>query len=148
MSDLKARLESKARRTCTVPVQVDDPGPARVRVEAANRAYLLAELAAADADEVKTAARDAAAAELAAAQQAEAACYELIVFVALADDDMERVVAAHQRPDGELDRHRATPVLAAACALDEGLRDEAWWAAQLTRWSQGEALTCTGACSI
>lgn len=141
MSDLRARLEAKHRRTCTVPVQVDDPGPARARVEAARHAYVMAELAASQ-DDTKAAARDDAQAALAAAQEDEAACYVPVEFAALPDDDMEAIVARHQRPDGEIDRKAATPVLAAACAVDEDLRDEAWWAQQLATpaWAQGEAL--------
>jgi hypothetical protein len=141
VSDLRSRLEAKARRTCTVPVQVEDPGPARARVLAAQRAYITAELEAAG-DETKTAARDEAKAALEDAQAAEAACFVEVEFAALADDDMEAVVARYQRPDGEVDRRKATPVLAAACAVDEDLRNEAWWAEQLARpeWAQGEAL--------
>ncbi len=44
------------------------------------------------------------------------------------------------REDGQLVPATSLPVLAAACAVDPDLQDEAWWAEQLNgdSWSLGE----------
>lgn len=139
---LRSQLEAKARRSCTVPVQVHDPGPARAAVEraeaAAQRADVISRLSPDDTAKHKE--KTSADRALTKARAALAGCYVQVEFAALPADEWEAIVAAHQRKDGEIDTAAALPVMAAACAADEDLRDEAWWTDQLARdvWSSGD----------
>ncbi len=143
-TSLRERLAAKARRTCTVPVQVSDPGPARAAHDAAQRRVLALTLSVAEDrdDEEHAAALEKAQAALDVAQAELDEHFVMVEFQALADDEYEAIVARFSDEEGALDRHAATPLLAAACAVDESLRDADWWAEQLARpqWSTGEAL--------
>lgn len=133
---LRERLEAKARRRVTLPVQVgDDPTPAVQLVEGATFALAVAR----GAETVDEAAVATAEEALAAAQAGLAEHWVHVEFVALDPDDMERLLAAHQGADGELDTDSAVPYLAAECAVDESLGDPQWWADHITaKWSYGE----------
>lgn len=67
-----------------------------------------------------------------------------VQFQALEPGEFEKVTAAYPSAEGEdggLDWHKALPVLAALCAIDEELQDDAWWAEQLTAtFTHGEKL--------
>lgn len=132
---LKKRLAAKKRRVLTVPVQVCEPGPARARLKEASQALLMAEFAK-HAEDVLEPLRAAKA----AAEDALEACFERVEFAALDPADMERLMSAHTKADGETDDVALLPVLAAESATDEDLRDESWWIEQLTggTWTYGE----------
>jgi hypothetical protein len=143
-TSVRERLAAKARRTCTVPVQVSDPGPARAAHDDAQRRVLALTLAVAEHgdDEQRAAALAEANTALDVARAALDEHFVHVEFQALADDEYEAIVARFSDDEGALDRRAATPLLAAACAVDESLRDPDWWAEQLARpeWSTGEAL--------
>ncbi|MHB1063529.1 MAG: hypothetical protein ACYC1Z_03385 [Georgenia sp.] len=136
---LREKLAAKQRRRASYPVQVSDPAEANARVAAARLALSAALISGADVDEAD---REARRAEVTAAQQAAEACFVDVAFTALAPEDFEALMAAHTLPDGSVDRARFLPALAAACAVEEDLQDEEWWAGQLDRatgaWSPGE----------
>ncbi|NCT90255.1 hypothetical protein GXB85_04710 [Cellulomonas sp. APG4] len=130
---LRERLEGKARRRLSVRVQVTDPAADREAVSAA-QTLLLAAQAAPEAHDVP-AAQDAYDAAVAAFL----GNFEDVPFEALDPKDFEALVDAHSRAD-DIDRDGLLAALAAACVVDEDLRDEAWWRAQLARpeWTTGE----------
>lgn len=132
---LRDRLAAKRRRTTTIPVQVEDDTTQQADLETARRAHLAATLGDV-APEVKAAAQEA----VDAAEAALAATREDVVFQALSPDDAERIWSEHTGEDGQLVPATSLPVLAAACAVDPDLQDEAWWTAQLNgdSWSLGE----------
>lgn len=133
---LKARLEAKARRRVTVRVQVTDPAQDVRRADEARAFLLHAQLVPERADQVPS--LEAAVKE---ADKAVDAHYVDVVFEQLHDVDFEAVVAAHTTDDG-VDQDAVLPVLAAACAVEEDLRDEEWWTEQLDpskgSWNPGE----------
>lgn len=132
---LRDRLEAKARRREGYRVLVDDPSVAASRVSDAHTMLL-----AAQATPDRAGALDAAQEALAAAQGDLEACYELVDFAALDPDDYDALVTAHTDADGDLDRSAMLPELAAACAVDESVKDADWWRTLLTTggWSAGE----------
>lgn|GEM_PF-1372660 len=132
---LRDRLESKQRRRVTWTVEVSDPSTTQARVAAAR-----AQLAQAEALETSEESRAALAAELADAERAVATHYEQVQFEALDPDLFEAMLVEHSDAAGDVDRARMRPALAAACAVDEGLRDEQWWADRFASgvWSKGE----------
>lgn len=132
---VKKRLAAKQRRVLEVPVQVSEPGPARARLEEASKALVMAEFSKRPEEELEPLRAAKAAAEAALEE-----CFERVQFGSLLPADMERLVAAHTKPDGETDDVTLTPVLAAACATDSDLQDEEWWTQQLISgsWSYGE----------
>lgn len=129
---LRDRLEGKQRRRVSWTVEVSDPTASQARVAAAR-----AQLAQAQALDT---AQDALADEVAAAERALAAHYETVEFEALAPDVFEAMLVEYSDAAGDVDRARLRPALAAASSVDEGLRDEQWWAAQFASgvWSKGE----------
>lgn len=133
---LRDRLAAKQRRHVSVPVQVSDPTDDVQRVAAARALLLAAQADPARADELPDL-------ERAEAQAAAALAAHVVVvkFAQLPDDDFEALVAAHTGNDG-INQVTLLPALAAACAVDEDLRDEAWWAEQLDprvpTWGPGE----------
>lgn len=134
---LREQLAAKTRRTVVVPVLVSDPGEDVRRLEEARAGYLAAAVRGRDVEDAK--------ASLDAAAEAVQAHYADAVFQALDPDDFEAVAAAYPSTDGQdggLDWKAALPVLAAACAVDETVRDKDWWATQLDSgvWSHGEKL--------
>ena len=144
---LKERLAAKKRRSVIVPVQVSDPGPARVAYETAERQVTLLQLthdaSADDGSKDRAALKRKLTASKKERDKARAAYlehFEEIEFVAAAADDAERVLGEHLDKDGNWDETTACAPLAALCAADEELRDEAWWTEQLASdaWSAGE----------
>jgi len=135
---LRERLAAKQRRRVVVPVQVSDPGPAREALDLATRKAQFLELAGTDPDGLA-----AAQAAETAARAALAEHYENVEFQAIAPVDAEAIFAAHTNDAGETDDVAAAPELAAACAVDEELRDVDWWREQLTdgTWSLGERVS-------
>lgn len=133
---LRDRLAAKRRRTLVVPVQVEDDTTQRADVETARRALFAATLGTDVDPEVKTAAQAA----VDAAEAALAATREDVVFQALPPDDGERLWSEHTGEDGQVVPATILPVLAAACAVDPDLQDEAWWTEQIAggSWSMGE----------
>lgn len=133
---LRERLQAKARRRVTVTVQVTDPADDARRAAEARVLLLAAQTDPTRADELPALER--------AVEEADAAVAANMVdvtFEQLTDADFEAVVAAHTTDDG-VDQAAVLPVLAAACAVDEDLRDEQWWTDQLDPasgvWSPGE----------
>jgi hypothetical protein len=145
---LKERLAAKKRRTVTVPVQVTDPGPARGAYEQAERQVTLLQLAHDSGADDGSKDRAALKRRLTTAKKARDKAladyrehFEEVEFQAAEPDDVERILSEHLDKDGTWDDSTATAPLAALCAVDEELRDEAWWVEQLTpptSWSQGE----------
>lgn len=138
---LRDQLAAKQRRRVSYPVQVADPEPAQQRAAVAHQALAAAEVnGRATPDEIA-----ALQADYDTAQADAEACFVGVDFDALPPADFEALIAAHTLEDGKdagIDRARLMPALAAACAVDESLRDESWWAEQLdperTSWSTGE----------
>lgn len=144
---LRERLAAKKRRTVTVPVQVSDPGPARVAYEQAERQFLLLQLTHDAGRDDGSKDRAALKRKLASAKKARDTAkagylehFEEVEFQAANAPDAERVLGEHLGSDGEWMESTALPPLAALCAVDEELRDEPWWTEQLASgsWSSGE----------
>lgn len=78
--------------------------------------------------------------DLEAARAELAEHYVEIQFQALLPRDLEELQDAHTGPDGEEDTETFVPALAAACVVDEDLKDPAWWAGQRDSggWGWGE----------
>lgn len=140
---LRDQLAAKARRHASYPVQVADPVGAGERVGVAEAALRVLNLDQ-DADPAEV---ERARTEVADARRALEACFVQVEFQALTPADFEALVVTHtleDAGDGEpgINRKTMLPALAAACAVDEDLRDETWWAAQFdpetTTWTKGE----------
>ncbi|GAA2242488.1 hypothetical protein GCM10010401_14250 [Rarobacter faecitabidus] len=134
MASIKEQLEAKRRRTASVLIPVEDARREASEMERAKGrlALALAEESQGDTSELE--------AELEAAVSAWQAKHAEVVFQALGSDVYEGLLAPHYGAGGDLDPVAATPVLAAACAVDEDLQDIDWWIAQVAsdRWSRGE----------
>lgn len=133
---LRDQLDRKARRRVVVPVQVSDPAQDDRRAADARRQLALARVTPGmDPDALAELER-----LVEETTTALAAHFVDVAFVALRGDDFEALIAAHTGDDGDLDRDRMRPALAAACAEDESLRDPDWWAEQFAsdEWSAGE----------
>ncbi len=132
---LADRLRAKAARRVVVPVLLDSTADDERRVADARTLHLAALARKAPAEEI-----DTLAADLAAAEDAARAHTLDVEFQALAPADFERLVGASTDKAGDVDRDAALPALAAACAVDESLRDEALWAELIGSgtWSKGE----------
>lgn len=132
---LRDTLASKSRRRETIPVQVSDPAEDLSRAAEARALAVAAVLRGAAAEEVAALEADAATADDAVRSH-----YADVEFQAMDPRDFEALLMAHT--DGEADTNSQTlrPALAAACAVDEDLRDEEWWATQFDSgsWSKGE----------
>lgn len=139
MSELRKRLEAKQRRRESIPVQVDNiPDGAEEAVDAAQTNLRMLVLSGKpDDDPLVLAAHKA----LDQARAAIAACFVRVEFQTIDEADMEALAAAATTEDGSLDTKAITAPLAAACAVDEDLRDEDWWAAQIPMWSHGERVS-------
>lgn len=143
MSDLRSRLEAKARRCAVLPVQVSDPGDAARRVaELERQAVFVASGLVQRTDEQRALDEEALA-------DARAQLAEHVVDVelqALAGDAFEQITSAFPGTDpgedGGMDWRAALPALLAASAVDEDLRDVDWWTEQLAadHWAHGERL--------
>lgn len=133
---LRERLEAKARRRVTIPVQVaEDPAEVARFVEGARA--LLSTLRHTEPPDDK--AISSAEVALTAAEEALAACWVHIPFQALLPADMEALLAEHATTGTDEDDRVILPHLAAECVLDPDLRDAAWWHDQITGvWSYGE----------
>ncbi|WP_182112887.1 hypothetical protein [Actinotalea sp. JY-7876] len=136
MSSIRDRLAAKARRRVVIPVLVSDPTEDRRRAAVADAEFLAAQARPARAGDLPALQEAAAAARAAVAQH-----FEDVAFRALRPDDLEALIAEHSKGE-EPDRDALRAALAAECAEDEALRDEAWWREQLdpktTSWSSGE----------
>ncbi len=132
---LREQLAAKRARTTTVPVQVSDPGPARSRVAELERVLTMRQVTNRAPKEILAAEQD-----LEEARQALKAFYVAVEFKNLEPVELEALQDAHTNADGELVRVTLAPALAAACAVDEDLQDEAWWVEQLGSgaWAWGE----------
>lgn len=139
---LRSRIEAKARRRVVYPVQVTDPTATAAALAEAERLVALytattAPDDASDEDRERLAKaealRDAARAE-------HASHYAEVTFRALSPDEFEALAASYRDDAGGLDTKALSAPLAAACAEDEDLRDEEWWAEQLTggSWNTAE----------
>ena len=138
-SSLRTRLESKRRRRVVFPVQITDPSEALEELAAARRRLTLLEFTDRPEDDDEMVAARAAVDE---AQAAHDEHYAHVEFQSIPSADLEALMAAHRKPDNpeETDYEAIAAPLAAASAIDEDLRDEAWWAEQLARheWTLGE----------
>lgn len=135
---LRGRLEAKRRRHLDYRVVIDDSqvAAALAAVQVAG-AELLAAQVAETAPQLLAARQDA----VAAAQAALQGCFEVVGFDAMDPDEYDALVTAHADPTtGDPDRATLLPVLAAECAVDQGLADPTWWVARLVSgtWSSGE----------
>lgn len=137
MSSIRERLAAKKRRRMVFPVQISDPGGSVERLERARKTVTLLELSGVDEDDERMVAADA---EVAAALAEHDAHFEFLQFHALNADDMEALAANYRDDEGELDTKALTVPLAAACAVDPELQDEAYWAELLAsdEWSHAE----------
>lgn len=139
MSELRKRLEAKQRRHESIPVQVDHiPDGADEAIDAAQTNLRMLVLSGKpDDDPLVIAAKKA----LDQARAVVGACFVHVEFQTIDDADMEALAATATNEDGSLDTKAITAPLAAACAVDEDLRDEEWWAARLAAWSHGERVS-------
>lgn len=129
------RLEAKQRRRVTVDVLVSDPARDEEAAARARELWLASTVDGSDEQEVSRL--------KAALDAAEAAVRGHVVeveFQSIPAGDLEALVAAFSGDSGEVDRARLLPELAAACAVEEELRDADRWAALLgsPAWTQGE----------
>lgn len=135
MATVKERLEAKRRNRTSVLVQVEDPRAAANALDTAKSRLALAM-------SEDTASKDFTALETAVEETAAAwrACHVEVEFQSLQADEYEAITARCRKGDGDLDSVAVTPLLAAACAVDEELQDVDWWTAQLASesWSAGE----------
>jgi len=138
VSALRDRLAAKARRRTVFHVEISDAEDARRRVDEAQQQVTLRGFMD-GASELET-----AKAALAAAEQELAKHYEPVEFQAATPADYEALSAAHfqDKKDDDIDIDAVLPALAAICAVEEDMRDEAWWSDQLSpatsAWSAGE----------
>ena len=132
---LRERLDAKSRRRVVVPVLVGEPTQDDVRRVAEAQAAYLEALAEGDTPPAS------------AVDEAMASFRVDVEFQALPPNEFEAIAAGYpaaEGDDGGMDWKSALPVLAAMCAVDEDLRDEAWWAKALSdegSWSHGERHT-------
>lgn len=149
MTSLRELIERKARRTAQLPVLVGDAsGTARAVADAVSalqahqREVAGREDPEALSDEDKATEqrlRDDVTSALAAQQQT----VVLVELQALDSHEWDAVFGDIE-PDADgtipLDDYRAA--LLAACCVDEGLRDAAWWEQQLARpeWTKGDKI--------
>lgn len=125
---IRDKLRSKQRRSVTVALAVADTGEAETALARAHADHRLASLGhGSDGHEEEvTRAREA----VAAAQRAEADCYEHVTVTALPADEFEALVDAHPTRDGDaggVPWHTATfrPALLAAC-VDADMTEQDW----------------------
>lgn len=144
---LRSRIEAKARRRVVYPVQVTDPTAAAAALAEAERLVALytattASDGASDEDRERLAKAEALR-DAARTQHAEH--YVEVTFQALSPADFEALAAGYRDDEGDLDTANLGAPLAAACAVDEDLRDEAWWAEQLAggAWNTAEVSVLT-----
>ncbi len=133
---LRDRLEGRPRKTAVVRLARGNAEGLKVAVfEAARK---LAEVRSDGFDDHLAAeALDDAQTRL------EAEGEDVVEFGALPPSDFEAISAAHTLDDGKLDVDRMRPVLLAASAVDESLRDEEWWRESFAshRFSAGDQQT-------
>lgn len=133
--NLRDRLASKQRRRVVVSVEIAPMGEDQAtRVAAAQTELLAALTKGGDTDSLRE-----------AVEVAQGENRADVGFTACADDVFEKVAAAFPAQDGGdggFDWHTALPVVAALCADDEDLQDDAWWAEQFESgtWGHGEKL--------
>jgi len=150
VSDLKARIEAKARRTATLPIQVGDVAAAAADVQTVRGALELRQqqlkeqrLAGVDVDPASDDRLVQLLEQLGAALQRQADTVVPVKLQALDPDAWDAVLDSIE-PDeeGSIDLTEVRATLLAASAVDEDLRDETWWAEQLARpeWSKGDRL--------
>lgn len=132
---LREQLAAKRTRHVIVPVQVSDPGPARSRVSELEKRLTIRQLGKRPEEEILEAET-----ELAEARAELAKHFVDVEFRAIPPADFEALQDAHTTDDGTPDPLTFPPVLAAACAVDEDLRDEEFWVEQLSSgaWAWGE----------
>lgn len=151
MSVLRERIEAKARRTSTLPLQVGDVAAAAAEV-ATFRAALqthqagLTERAAAGggeptADDMERTGRLRD--DLAAAKRRQADTVAEVELQALPSDEWEAIASSAARDeDGDIDLEDVLGVLLAASVTDQTLADADWWTGQLNRpeYTRGDRL--------
>lgn len=132
---LREQIEAKDRRRIFVPVQLSDPGVDAARARDLNTLALAAEV---DGSSVEQLAEAVAARDTALA--AVDAHFADVEFRALVPDEFEALINRHTDGEGDLNRRALCAELAAACAVDESVKDADWWAAQFEggTWSKGE----------
>lgn len=146
MSDsLRSRIEAKARRRVVYPVQVTDPTAAEAARTEAQRLLLVLTMGRDDPDAPDTDEIAKARTLLEAAETHLATHYAEVAFQALPAADFEALATFYRDDEGDLDNAALAAPLAAACAVDEDLRDESWWAQQLAggAWNTAEVSVLT-----
>jgi hypothetical protein len=151
VSGLRERIEAKARRTATLPLQVGDVAAAAAEV-ATFRAALQAHLAVlqerAEAGGGEPAAEDLERtgqlrADLAEANRRQADTVAQVQLQALPSDQWEALASSARRDeDGDIDLEDVLGELLAASVVDQDLADADWWTGQLARpeYSRGDRL--------
>jgi type IV secretory pathway VirJ component len=144
VSSLRQLIESKARRTASLPILVGDAEGAAMAVAVAVQA--LQEHLAAAGDDPGDEQRAAEQTLRDGVKQALAAQRETVIEVrlqALPDDEWDAIFGdIEPDEDGEISLDDFRAVLLAASCVDEELRDAAWWESQLARpeWTKGDKL--------
>lgn len=145
MTSLASRLAARETRRVVVPIEVTDPGEdVRTLAVLARRALdaVRAQRAAGLIDDEQLAAARKAADE---AREALAAHCLDVALVAAPPDVWEALVTEHLADDGADVSPEALPVMLAACAEDESLRDPQWWTEHLRTWPFGDREALRGA---
>lgn len=137
MGSLADRLRGKQRRRITVAIQVAETAAEEAAAEDARVLWMAAAVDTED-DTPALAAKARFDEAVAALEEAREASVLHVEFAQLAADDFEAAVQAHTLPDGDTDRAGLLVTLAAACAVDESLRDEGLWRDVLSTFSAGE----------
>lgn len=141
MSELRDRLARKARRRVTVSVAISDATEAVSVVQGLDRELFMLS-AKANAEEERAGLEE----KLTAARAAVAEHYADVEFEACPPGDFEALQTDFTAEDGGVDAAKLSanlPALAAACAVENDLRDEEFWRSSLESgaWSYGERVS-------
>jgi hypothetical protein len=142
VTSLRERIEAKARRTAMLPILVGDAAASTAAVTEALRQLQNHQATKPEEPDEAYGAEEQRLRD--AVQEAVRAQQEMVVQVelqALPADEWEAVFGGVE-PDenGELALDEFRAALLAACCVDADLRDEDWWAQQLSgpQWTKGE----------
>jgi hypothetical protein len=147
--NLRERIEAKAVRTATLPLQVGDVAAAAAEVATLREALgvhlrLVKQRVDAEGEETEAdrARADQLRDQLQAAKEREAETVVAVEIRALSPDLWDEILNVAPDDEEGVDLSVLRPALLAASCTDEDLRDEEWWAAQLAgpQWSKGDLL--------
>lgn len=154
MASLRNRIEAKARRTATFPLQVGDTAAAAAEVAVCRAALELYQEQVkgridahggpqTDEEQKRTLVLRG---QLKEARDREAETVALVEIQALPDDEWDAILGeAPEDEAGDIDLNDVRALLLAASCTDPELQDATWWEQQLARpeYSKGDKLAIT-----